>query len=72
MKKNTWNVRRLVDEPFFASAQRTSVLYCRLSDFKYTIKDSYYGNPKLRNMNFFNSTFKVAAKLPKCNAEPNH
>ena len=32
-KKNTWNVRRLVDESFVPSAQRTSILYCRLSDF---------------------------------------
>ena len=31
-KKNTWNVRRLVDE-FVPSAQLTSVLYCRLSNF---------------------------------------
>ena len=35
MKKNTWNVRRLVYESFVPRAQRTSVLYCRLSDFKY-------------------------------------
>ena len=33
MKKNTWNIRRLVDESFVPSAQRTSVLYCRLTDF---------------------------------------
>ena len=33
-KKNTWNVSRLVDEPFVTSAQQTSVLYCRLSVFK--------------------------------------
>ena len=33
MKKNTWNVKRLVDESFVPSAQRTSVLYRRLSDF---------------------------------------
>ena len=32
-KKNAWNVRRLVHELFVPSAQRTSVLYCRLSDF---------------------------------------
>ena len=31
--KNTWNVRRLVNESFVPSAQQTSVLYCRLSDF---------------------------------------
>ena len=34
MKKNTWNIRWLVDEPFVPSAQQTSVLYCRLTDFK--------------------------------------
>ena len=33
MKKNTWTVRCLADESFVPSAQRTSVLYCRLSDF---------------------------------------
>ena len=33
-KKNTWKVRCLVDESFVPSAQRASVLYCRLSDFK--------------------------------------
>ena len=31
-KKNTWNIRRLVDKSFVPSAQRTSVLYCRLTD----------------------------------------
>ena len=34
MKKNTWNVRLLVDEPFVTSNQQTSVLYCRLPDYK--------------------------------------
>ena len=34
-KKNTWNVRRLVNESFVPSAQRTSILYCRLSDFQF-------------------------------------
>ena len=33
-KENTLNVIRLVDESFVPSAQLTSVLYCRLSDFK--------------------------------------
>ena len=32
-KKNTWNVRRMVNEWFVPLAQRTSILYCRLSDF---------------------------------------
>ena len=32
-KNNTWNIRRLVDESLVPSAQRTSVLYRRLSDF---------------------------------------
>ena len=31
-KNNTWNIRRLVDESFVPSAQRTSVIYCRLTD----------------------------------------
>ena len=35
MKKNNdaWNLRHLVDESFVPSNQRTSVLYCKLSDF---------------------------------------
>ena len=33
-KNNTWNIRRLVDNSFVPSAQQTSVLYCRLTDFK--------------------------------------
>ena len=33
-KKYTWNIRRLVDESFVPANQQTSVLYCRLSDFK--------------------------------------
>ena len=33
-KNNAWNIRRLVDESFVPASQRTSVLYCRLTDFK--------------------------------------
>ena len=33
MKKNTWNFKRLVDDSFVPLAQRTSVLYSRLTDF---------------------------------------
>ena len=33
-KKNTWNVRPLVNESFIPIPQRTSVLYWRLSNFK--------------------------------------
>ena len=33
-KKTTWNVRCLVDMSFVPSAQRTSVLYCRLTDLR--------------------------------------
>ena len=33
-KNNTWNIRRLVDESFVPLAQPTSVLYCKLTDFK--------------------------------------
>ena len=32
-KKNIWNFGSLVDKSFVPWAQRTSVLYCRLSDF---------------------------------------
>ena len=37
-KKNTWNVRRFVDELFVPSAQQTSILCCRLSDSKFDLK----------------------------------
>ena len=33
-KNNTWNTRPLVNESFITLAQQTSVLYCRLTDFK--------------------------------------
>ena len=33
MEKKTWNNRRMVHESFVLSAQRTSVVYCRLADF---------------------------------------
>ena len=33
-QNNTWNINRLADESFVPSAQQTSVLYCRLTDFK--------------------------------------
>ena len=33
-KDDTWNIRCLVDESFVPITQQTSVLYCRLSDFK--------------------------------------
>ena len=32
-RNNTWNIRRLVVESFVPSAQLTSVLLCRLTDF---------------------------------------
>ena len=35
MKENdTWNIRRLVDGSFVSSSKRSSVLYCKLKDFK--------------------------------------
>ena len=33
-KNNTWNIRHLVNELFVPLAQRTSVLYCRLTHFR--------------------------------------
>ena len=33
MKKNAWDIRRLVDESFVPVNQQTSISYCRLSDF---------------------------------------
>ena len=32
-KKQSWNIRHLIDESFDPSAKQTSVLYCKLSDF---------------------------------------
>ena len=32
-KNNTWNIRRLVDDSFGPSSQRTRVLHCKLTDF---------------------------------------
>ena len=32
-QKNTWNVKRLVEDSFVPLAQRTRVLYSRLTDF---------------------------------------
>ena len=37
-KKNTRKIRHLVDESFVQSAQQTSVLYCRLTDFYLSIQ----------------------------------
>ena len=34
MKKNAWNIRRLVDESFVQASYRAIVIYFRLSDFK--------------------------------------
>ena len=33
MKKNAWNIRRLVDELFVQASHRAIVIYFRLSDF---------------------------------------
>ena len=41
-KKNTWNVRHFIDESFVPSAQRTKVLYCRLTDFKLLTRVSIF------------------------------
>ena len=36
MKKNiTWNIRRLVDDSFVPSSKRPSVLYCKLTDYRW-------------------------------------
>ena len=36
-EKNAWNIRRLIDESFVPSTQRASVLYYRLSDFRFCL-----------------------------------
>ena len=41
-KKNTWNIRHLVNELFVQSAQRTSVLYYILTDFKLSIYLTFF------------------------------
>ena len=33
VKKNTWNIRRLIDESCVPAKRQTSVLHCRLTDF---------------------------------------
>ena len=33
MKKKVWNIRRLVNDSLGPSSQRTSVVYCKLTDF---------------------------------------
>jgi hypothetical protein len=43
MKKNTWNVKRLVDDSFVPSAQQTSKLYSGLTDFLYTCPQMHFG-----------------------------
>ena len=40
-KKNTWNVRHLVNESFVASVQQTSVLYCKLLDIRTQIQNCW-------------------------------
>ena len=37
IKKHTWNIRHLVDKSFVQVSQRTSVSYCRVSDFKFLL-----------------------------------
>ena len=34
-KNNTWNIRRLVDDSFAPLARQTSILNCKLTDFRY-------------------------------------
>ena len=44
MKKDAWKIRRLVDEFFVSMSQRTSVSYCRLSDFEIAFSESEKSN----------------------------
>ena len=41
-KNNTWNIRRLVDDSFVPSARRTSILNCKLADFKLAVFPATY------------------------------
>ena len=40
-KNDTWNIRRLVEESFVPSTQLISILYCRLTDFKFLGRIGY-------------------------------
>ena len=50
-KNNAWDIGRLVDNSFVQANQRTSVLYCRLTNFKLsTLKEAFGGrNMKKKN-----------------------
>ena len=62
--KNTWNVRRLIDESFVPSAQRTSVLYCRLSDL-------WWGNKLCFQTNIpWKSCIILKHQVPKISFHP--
>ena len=63
-KKNTWNVRRLVDESFVTSAQRTSVVYCRLSDFRLRIDSCLKGSLSEASSSLLSSSSSVSFVFP--------
>ena len=66
-KKNIWNVRCLVDDSFVPSAQQTSILYCRLSDFWKSVRSVVdqisvsFGPTNLWNIP---TPFSIVAKSP--------
>ena len=41
IKKNTWNIRLLVDDSFVPLSKQPSVIYCRLTDFQCVIKTKH-------------------------------
>ena len=58
-KIDAWNIRRLVDKLFVTSTQRTSVLYCRLSDFSWWRCTAWKIETSKRYFNFEIKHYKV-------------
>ena len=67
-EKNTWNIRHLVDKTFVPSAQRTSVLYSRLTDFKMQERitkalSMHCAHVKTKSLLFSNTFLDTKSKL---------
>ena len=70
MKKNTWNVRHLIDESFVPSAQRTSViLCCRLSDLWWGNKLCFQTKQHISNIPW-KSCIILKHQVPKISFHP--
>ena len=62
-KENTWKIRCLVDESLVSSAQRTSVLYCRLLDFMSLVWPVLHMTAALL---YSTGTFIIYLRLKRC------